>query len=48
MDKPQPAQEKDEMPHYQSVNDVVQVALERMRQERDNQAAEPDGPATRP
>jgi hypothetical protein len=48
MDQPQPPKEKDETPHYQSVNDVVQVALERMRQERANQATEPDNPPTRP
>lgn len=48
MDKPEPPVEKSETPHYQSVNDVVQVALERMRQERAGQAPEPDTAATRP
>lgn len=40
MDQPQQAAEKEQKPHYQSVNDVVQVALERMRQER-SEAEEP-------
>lgn len=46
MDQPQQPADREQKPHYQSVNDVVQVALERMRQERE--AAAPEEPVRKP